>query len=143
MKLKSTIILFISFIATSSFAQSGVDAWKELKDFHSVMAATFHPSEENDFAPVKSRAGELNEKANVLAKSTPPKELNTPKIKESLTKLQADTKTLESMVKEKKSDEEIKNQISKAHDTFHEIMGMCRGGGHEKDMHEKEEKHKE
>ena len=30
------------------------DAWTELKEFHKVMAATFHPAEEGDFKPIES-----------------------------------------------------------------------------------------
>jgi hypothetical protein len=62
---KITILLSI-FISTVVLAQPKADSWKELKEFHSVMAATFHPSEDNNLTPIKSRAGELNEKAIAL-----------------------------------------------------------------------------
>jgi len=39
--------------------------------------------------------------------------------------LEIDSKNLDKLVKNKKSDKEITEALSKLHDVFHEIIGLC------------------
>jgi seryl-tRNA synthetase len=112
-------------------AQSIFDKWAELKTFHGVMSETFHPSEEGKLEPIKTRSGEMAEKANLLAKSTVPAEFKTEKIQAAVKKLQKDSKALDKLVKNKKStDEQIKKALASLHDVFHEIVGLCKNEKH-------------
>ena len=45
----------ISALMNQAVAQSKLQDWNELKDFHKVMAQTFHPSEEGNLEPIKTR----------------------------------------------------------------------------------------
>ena len=36
--------------------------WKEKTEFHKIMSQTFHPAEEGNFAPIKSRIDEMETK---------------------------------------------------------------------------------
>ncbi len=101
--------------------------WQAIKDFHGVMSQTFHPSEEGDLQPIKTRSGEMVEKANALVNSTFPNEFATPKIKNAVKRLQSGSKNIDKLVKNKKStDTEITRALSALHDVFHEIVGLCR-----------------
>lgn len=100
--------------------------WKERDIFHEVMGGTFHPMEEGDFKPIRARAKEMAEKAEKWATSTAPKEFNSPKIKETLAKLVAESKALADRVAANAGDTEIKEKLTALHDRFHEIVGQCR-----------------
>jgi len=108
---------------TASSADSG--KWNELSAFHEVMSATFHPMEEGDLKPIRSRAKELAEKAIQWANSTPPKIYEQPKIKANLAKLSREATGLAARVGENASDAKVKELLAALHDRFHEIIGMC------------------
>lgn len=112
-------------------AQSIFDKWAELKTFHGVMSQTFHPSEEGDLQPIKTRSAEMAEKANALAKEAIPTEFATPAIQDAVKRLQKDSKALHKLVKNKKTkDEQITKSLAALHDVFHEIVGLCKNENH-------------
>jgi Iron/manganese superoxide dismutases, C-terminal domain len=106
------------------------DDWPALKDFHKVMSQTFHPSEEGNLEPLRKRSGEMVEKANLLAKSTIPAEFNKKEVIAAVQKLATDSKKLDKLVKSKKSDKELTEALTKLHDVFHEIIGLCTNEEH-------------
>ena len=63
------------------------DNWMELKEFHKVMAQTFHPAETDNLEPLKKRSAELMAKSSLLAASVSPKSLDKPAIKIALKQL--------------------------------------------------------
>lgn len=106
------------------------DNWLALKDFHKVMAQTFHPSEENNFEPLRTRSGELYAKAILLKNSTPPTSANNPKVQDALTRLEKQCLSIHQLAQKPAKNEAAKNaalfeQITKAHDIFHEVEGLC------------------
>lgn len=125
-------IVCIAFTAVQSLsAQSIFDKWPELKNFHGVMSQTFHPSEEGNLAPIKSRSGEMREKANLLAKSAIPKEYQTPAIIQAVKKLKKGSKVLHNLVQNKETtDAQLTISLSALHDVFHEIVGLCKHESH-------------
>ncbi len=141
---KLIILSFLMLTASLTFSQSKTE-WPELKSFHSVMAQTYHPSEEGNLKPIKERAGELVEKAEALQKSKIPAEHNNDKIKSAVDRLVTGSKELKTMVDKKESDEAITKNLSALHDTFHEIVGLCQkddGHGHEEEHgHDSHENH--
>ena len=62
-------LLFITAITNTGNAQSNLSSWTALTDFHKVMSQTVHPSEEGNLEPIKTRVGELVEKAEALKAS--------------------------------------------------------------------------
>lgn len=108
-----------------SFAQSKFDKWPELKSFHGVMSQTFHPSEEGNLQPIKTRSLEMVNKADSLSKSNIPAEFNKKEVKEAINKLVIDSKKLHELIQNKGNDEEIKKSLSNLHDTFHLIVEKC------------------
>ena len=106
------------------------DNWLAIKDFHKVMAQTFHPAEEKNFAPLRTRSGELYAKAILLKNSTPPSSANNAGIQEALTRLEKQCFDIHQLVQkptkdEAKKDAQLFEMITKAHDIFHEVEGLC------------------
>ena len=125
MKMKSVaIVLFLLAVNTIS-AQSTFDKWPAIKEFHEVMSQTFHPSEEGNLEPIKTRSEELMNKAAVLLKSDIPAEFKTAAVLASAEKLQLKSKGLHKLVLSKGADADIKKSLAELHDVFHEIVGLC------------------
>ncbi len=106
------------------------DNWLALKDFHKVMAQTFHPAEERNFEPLLTRSGELYAKAILLKNATPPASANNPKVQDALRRLEQQCLNIHTLVQKPSKNELEKNakllvQITKAHDIFHEVEGLC------------------
>ena len=59
MKIKSLAIVLFVLAINSVKAQSTFDKWPAIKEFHSVMSQTFHPSEEGNLEPIKARSEEM------------------------------------------------------------------------------------
>lgn len=139
--MKKTIITFFLLLTVAiGYSQEKFDKWPELKSFHSVMAQTFHPSEDGDLKPIKERAGEMVTKAEALQKSTIPAEFNNDKVKASVDRLVTGSKELKKLVDSKAADDVLKQNLSALHDNFHEIVGLCqKGDDHEKNEGKKKE----
>lgn len=101
------------------------DAWQALKDFHMVMAQTFHPMEEGKLEPIKTRADEMSLKAQSLMASKIPVSFQSPQIINAMKELVSGSADLAKLVKKKSKDEKIKASLTKLHDTFHVIQGLC------------------
>jgi hypothetical protein len=121
----SICLILISAITNSAKAQSKFDAWPQLKEFHQVMSQTFHPVEEGNFEPIKSRVGEMVEKANALKSNPIPSEFNKKEVVKAVAKLQKDSKKLQKLIAAGGTDEDIKKSLSSLHDVFHQIVGLC------------------
>ena len=122
-----TLALSADFQPAGTTASAGdSDKWNELSAFHELMSATFHPMEEGDLKPIRSRAKEMAAKAVQWSNSTPPKIYDQPKIKSNLTKLSHEATALAARVGENASDAQVKELLTALHDRFHEVVGMCR-----------------
>ena len=113
------------YVTATTKKKGKFDDWKELKDFHKVMSQTFHPSEDGNLEPIKKRSKEMVEKAELLAKSAIPVEFNSKEVITTIQKLATDCKKLDELVKNKKTDKELSDALTKLHDVFHEIIGLC------------------
>jgi hypothetical protein len=109
--------------------------WKQMDEFHMVMAETFHPyKDSSNLEPVKSRAGELATAADTWAKAELPKKVDNDDMKEKLEKLKNETSTLAASVSGG-DDKVIGEQLTHVHDLFHEIQEMWYGGGEKHEHH--------
>lgn len=123
--LLSLAFLLIGAFNTKSLAQSKLDTWPELKEFHAVLSETFHPSEEGNLSPIMSRATELLQKAEALNNSSFPEEFNSDDIHAKIKKMMLEARELKNMVDKKKPNEEIVNGLIQVHNRFHEVVGLC------------------
>jgi DUF2911 family protein len=121
------LLLAADFVSTAATASAeNNDKWTELSVFHDVMSQTFHPMEEGDLKPIRSRAGEMAQKASQWADSKPPRIYDQPEIKKNLVELADESKALAALVAAKASDTQIKESLTALHDRFHAIAGLCR-----------------
>jgi len=97
----------------------------ELKEFHKVMAQTFHPAETDNLEPLKKRSAELMAKSSLLAASVSPKSLDKPAIKIALKQLEKQCIEINKLNNKKASNAILKKKITAAHDTFHVVQGLC------------------
>jgi hypothetical protein len=122
-----TLTLFL--LSFHSEAQSIFEKWPALDNYHEVMAATFHPSEQGNLAPLKAQSGELKTLATQLAKSEIPEEFNSPTIMIAVKQLKKDSKAIDKQVKKGTSkDSELTQSMMALHDVFHKIVGLCQDG---------------
>ena len=119
-------VLALVLMANFSSAQAKND-WKEKNDFHKVMSQTFHPAEEGNFAPIRSRINEMLDKAEAFKNSEIPAEFSHQKeIKNNLKKLVKQTKSFKKKINKGVSDANLKADFIALHDTFHQVVGLCK-----------------
>ena len=123
--LKIFLVLALIVFANSVSAQSTFDKWPAIKEFHEVMSQTFHPAEEGNLAPIKTRSEEMMNKAAMLLKSDIPTDFRTDAILDSAERLQLKSKALHKLIKSNGADVTVVKSITDLHDTFHEIVGLC------------------
>jgi hypothetical protein len=123
--LKFLPVLFFFLVVSNLSAQTTFEKWPAIKTFHGVMSQTFHPAEEGDLNPIKTRSEEMVQKAEALSTEAIPAEFKTPAITASVKKLQAGSKSLDKLIKAKGTDKEVLAAITSLHDVFHEIVGLC------------------
>jgi hypothetical protein len=109
--------------------------WKEMDEFHMVMAETFHPYKDSaNLEPAKSRAGELVASAEKWAGSSLPEKVNNDEMKGKLEELKNETSALVQTISAG-DDASIGSQLTKVHDLFHSIQEDWYGGGHDHEHH--------
>jgi superoxide dismutase len=101
------------------------DSWKALKEFHKVLAETFHPVEENNFEPIKTRSAELAMKALNLSQSVIPKPFQKEEITSVLDNMVKQTNALHKLISKRAKDEVIKTKMIEIHDLFHSVEEKC------------------
>ena len=114
------------FFAGSIFAQTEKKAWSEMKEFHTIMAATFHPAEENDLKPLRAQVAELYRASKVWFASEVPADFKKAETTELLQQLMVQCNDIWSAVNDKADDAKLKNLITMAHDIFHKVAVTCK-----------------
>lgn len=114
---------------SSSAAASDLAPWNTHVDaYHEVMSTTFHPAEEGDLQPLKTKAGMLAERGAAWANMTLPASLKGKGIEAKLQALATGSREIAELVQKNASDEALTKAITALHDVFHEVVEM--GGGH-------------
>lgn len=102
--------------------------WQEMDDFHLIMAETFHPyKDSSNLDPVKRRAAELMSSADKWASSPLPEKVDNAEVRSKLVKLKTEATTLAEQVRSA-DDNVIGEQLTRLHDTFHELQEAWYGG---------------
>jgi len=129
----ATAALVIILVANCKTSQENDSAgWKEMDDFHMVMAETFHPYKDSaNLTPTKAKAGDLKAAADTWASGPLPEKVDNDEMKTKLQELRSEAEALQDLV-QTGTDDEIGNQLTKVHDLFHSIQEMWYGDhGHE------------
>ena len=130
MKQILSIAFLISAFSFSALSQTTKAKWTEMDDFHTIMAATFHPAEKGQLLPIKTNSDELAKKAVAWKNSTAPAGYDKTVIATKLQKLVKGAKELDKMVKSNATDAQLTVKLSNLHDVFHEIMEKCGAEDH-------------
>jgi hypothetical protein len=103
--------------------------WKEMDEFHMVMAEAFHPYKDSaNLAPAKQLADSLVTAAEKWAAAPLPEKFKEDdEVKFKLNQLKTDASTFATVART--GDEKaIGESLTKLHDLFHEIMESWHGG---------------
>ena len=122
---KFILIASLLLFGNIAISQSIFEKWPAIGEFHGVMSQTFHPAEEGNLEPIKTRSAEMLKKAKALLKSDIPAEFRTLKILSAAERIQIQSQALHKIVKAKGSAALITAKITELHDVFHEIVGLC------------------
>lgn len=90
-----------------------------------IMAETFHPLEEGNLQPIKTRADELVKIANQWSSSKPPRNLSTTELKKQIATIETMSESVAKLVKSNAADEQIISKMNELHDQFHKVVGIC------------------
>lgn len=105
--------------------------WKEMDEFHMIMAETFHPYKDDaDLGPAKAKAAELAAEAVQWAGAPLPRKVDSEAMRARLEELKRETSLLEELVA-KETDQVIGAQLTRVHDIFHEIQEAWYGHEHQ------------
>lgn len=141
--MRYSIFLFVLLITFScghkSHSEEASDdtEWKEMEEFHTVMADVYHPlKDSNNLEPIKKDAGNLSAAASKWADAKVPEKVDNDETKKLLTQLKDGTQELAQAVKSGDSDEIIAAKLTILHDTFHSIMESWYKAGKEEGAEE-------
>lgn len=124
-KIKLMFLVLLAGISVA-VAQSSQPEWKEMKAFHAIMSPIFHPAEEGNFVPLKTKSDSLMMIAKSWYASPVPANYKPVETKETLKKLVKEIALVHKAVKANKDDKELMKLLKEAHDTFHKVAGECK-----------------
>ena len=134
------VVLFFSNIILSCSRQ-GADKdemveWKEMEEFHVIMADVFHPLKDSgNLEVIRLRAEELAANAAKWADAELPEKVNNNEVKGALSNLKDDARVLADQVKAQAADSVISMQLTDLHDQFHGLQEAWYKGGEEHHDH--------
>ena len=111
---------------------TAADEWKEMDDFHMLMADAFHPYKDSaNLAPAKEKAEALATAAEQWKNAPLPEKVDNDQAKAALAQLSTDAAAFAATAKSG-DDKATSESLNKLHDEFHHIQEMWYGGhGHE------------
>lgn len=126
MKQLSLMMMGVLFMTAISFAQTSKKLeWKEMKDFHEIMSAVYHPTEEGNFTPLKEKAIDLFKAAKLWRDSKIPSGLMVEPTLATLNKILRKCREIADAVQINAPTSDLKVKITEAHDLFHKMVGEC------------------
>jgi hypothetical protein len=107
-------------VATQTETES--TSWKEMDEFHMLMAETFHPYKDSaDLGPAIEKCEDLAAEAGKWAAAPLPKKVDNEEMKANLELLKNETLVLANTV-QARDQHAIGAQLTKVHDLFHHIQ---------------------
>jgi len=124
-KIISLVLVFMALIIAQNGLAQQKAPWPEKDAFHDIMSKTFHPAEEGKMEPIKTRSGEMLEKAIAWKNSTAPVGYDKSLVEKNLSNLVKGAKKVKKLVQKNASDADLKEQLTELHTVFHEITEKC------------------
>ncbi|MBT1701396.1 hypothetical protein KK083_31170 [Fulvivirgaceae bacterium PWU4] len=113
-------------------AEADQKEWKEMDEFHMIMAETFHPFKDSaNLEPARSKAGELVAAADKWISAPLPEKVNNDAMKEKLGQLKTEASSM-AQAAGSGDDKALEEKLTRVHDIFHAIQeDWYAGHGHE------------
>lgn len=102
-----------------------MSGWKELDDFHKVLAANWHPAAGGDTKAARAGATQLLDAALAWRKSKGPKSCDNAKTREGLGRMITELRWHADAVKRDASDDAVKVTLKTVHDSFEGFAEEC------------------
>lgn len=119
------VFIALILLTSSLMVAAQKTAWKQMEDFHGVMSKSFHPAETGNLQPLKENVDSLVLRAKAWQSSPIPAGYETKPLKPVLVKLVAECNAVKTAIMQKKNDVALKELITTAHETFHQVMEIC------------------
>jgi hypothetical protein len=104
--------------------------WKQMDDFHLIMAEAFHPYKDSaNLAPAKQMAEDMAISAVQWLDAELPEKVRNDEMKANLKQLNIGSQDLLKLVVDDAADSLIAKSLTDLHDTFHKIQEGWYGGG--------------
>ncbi len=126
MKKQIMFVFALLICAVTSFAQGKFDNWPEMQAYHTSLAQTFHPAEEGDLKPIRSRSHELLANIKLVNASPIPGQFDNDVMRKTLKRMEKEADKLNALVVLQEQNATIMKQLNIVHNTFHEVVGMCK-----------------
>lgn len=124
-----SVLVLTSLVLACSPKKEEQTEWKEMDEFHFIMAESFHPFKDSaNLEPAKANAAEMAANAAKWADTPLPKKVDNEQVKEYMASLKAGTASFAELVNSG-SDEEISQALTDLHDLFHAIQEAWYGKG--------------
>ncbi len=121
-------LIFISVVSCTPKSETAEQSteesadWKEMDEFHMVMAESFHPYRDSaNLEPVKKYAAEMASLAEQWSNSKLPAKVDNEEVKNMIQELKVGTSALADLV-EVGDDEAIGTALTNVHDSFHHLQ---------------------
>ncbi len=96
--------------------------WKEMDEFHMIMAETFHPyKDSSNLEPAKRRADELSNAAEEWASAPLPERVDNDDVRAQLKQLRSEAAIFAESVRSS-DDNVVAEHLTDLHNTFHAIQ---------------------
>jgi len=126
MKIIKSLFAFATFFVLNTVsAQAISERWPQMGTYQEIISKSFHAAKDGNLSVIKTNSENLVTVAESLSVENMPEEFRNPKTIESLVVLKKKTKAVNDLVQRQAGDAEIKEALSKLHDVFHKIVGMC------------------
>jgi hypothetical protein len=119
------VVSVVAFACSSPKSSESTDAdeWKEMDEFHMVMADVFHPLKDSgNLQPIRTQAEDLAASAATWADAKLPAKVDNDDVRKQLADLKAGTRELADQVKLQAADAVVGSKLTELHDQFHKLQ---------------------
>lgn len=117
------VLLGISACSAPSSEKGDDDEWKEMDEFHMVMADVFHPLKDSgNLEPIRAQAEDLAASAEKWADAKLPGKVDNDDVRNKLSALKEGTRELADQIRIQAPDSVIESRLTQLHDQFHELQ---------------------
>jgi hypothetical protein len=138
MNLTFFVLALLALACAGKKEADGADQkeWKEMDEFHMIMAETFHPYKDSaNLEPARTRAAEVVAAAEKWTSAPLPEKVNNDEMKQKLQELKTEASAM-AQAESSGDDKALEEKLVKVHDLFHAIQEVWYSGNGQEHGHE-------